>query len=54
MVLLEQTVANHCIPQLDMRRRFRGNHLSDKEAKSSRGSGVIGIADVGPETKGEK
>ncbi|KAL7420159.1 hypothetical protein Q5752_005125 [Cryptotrichosporon argae] len=34
---------------LDMRRRFRGNHLSTKEQQSERGSGVVGIADIGPE-----
>ncbi len=37
-----------------MRRRFRGNHLSDKEVKSDRGTGMIGTADPGPEKEGSR
>jgi len=36
-----------------MRRRFRGNHLSDKELRSERGSGIIGNAEITPESGGE-
>ncbi|KAK1921435.1 cytochrome c oxidase assembly protein PET191-domain-containing protein [Papiliotrema laurentii] len=38
---------------LDMRRRFRGNHLSDAEAKASRSADGTGIADIDP-TTGER
>ncbi|ORY30829.1 cytochrome c oxidase assembly protein PET191-domain-containing protein [Naematelia encephala] len=37
---------------LDMRRRFRGNHLSDKAMKGDQSS--IGIMEIGPETGAEK
>jgi hypothetical protein len=38
-----------------MRRRFRGNHLSDREAKSARGSGgMAGVVDIDPTTGEER
>ncbi|ORX34921.1 cytochrome c oxidase assembly protein PET191-domain-containing protein [Kockovaella imperatae] len=38
---------------LDMRRRFRGNHLSDDAMKMATGAGLAGagMADIGPDTK---
>ena len=39
--------------QLDMRRRFRGNHLSQAAAQSGKAAGEAGagIVDVGPDSE---